>query len=491
MRSIKVPFLNYLAIFYFIIGNLSLVAQQPEALSPEVLKKIKLVEENLGESIKTSNTPIILQERMKEYNIPGLSIAVIKDFKVEWAKGYGFADLQKKIPVTTQTLFQAASINKSLNGLGVLKLVEQKKLDLDQDINNYLTSWKFPYDTAKTKSKITSKILLSHSAGLSVHGFRGYAPGEAIPDLVQILNGEAPANSAPVRSMFEAGTKVQYSGGGTTISQLLVMDITKQAYHQYMQMNVLKPLHMINSFYTVPPPANRTSLLATGYRREGGEVDGKFHFYPEQAAASLWTNPIELCQFIIEMQLALEGKSKYLSKETATIMVTPFMDEAALGVFIKNVGEDKYFNHGGANEGFRCQYYGSLEGGNGVVVMVNSDNGAIIEEIINSVATVYGWKDFYKPQIRLIVPVADDVLDTYAGEYQLAPEFKIKITREGHALKVEATNQPVFDLFAEAQNKFFLKVVDAQIEFLKDDSNKIAKLILYQNGQVMNAEKIR
>jgi CubicO group peptidase (beta-lactamase class C family) len=490
MRSLRNRFLSFIILCYFFSGNLSVLAQQAEVYSSEILQKIKLVEQNLGESIKTSHTPIILWERMKEFNIPGLSIAVIKDFNVEWAKSYGYADLEKNIPVTTQTLFQAASISKSLNGLGILKLAEQKQLDLDKDINTYLTTWKFPYDP-KVKTIITTKNLLSHTAGLSVHGFRGYASGEPVPDIVKILNGENPANSAPIRSIFDAGTKVQYSGGGTTISQLMVMDITKSSYDEYMYKNVLEPLKMYNSFCNISPPANRVSLLASGYRRDGQQVKGKFHLYPEQAAASLWTNPTELCRFIIELQLGFAGKSKYISRETANTMLTAVMNEAAPGVFIKKAGSDTYFSHGGANEGFRSQYYGSLEGGNGVVVMVNSDNGVIIEELINSVATVYEWKDFYKPIIKLVVQVADEVLDNYVGEYQLTPDFIIKIFRDGPALKIEAANQPIFDLFAEAENKFFLKVVDAQIEFIKGETNKIAKLVLYQNGQTMNANKIK
>jgi CubicO group peptidase (beta-lactamase class C family) len=207
MKSNKLPSIKYFGVIFFVICNGWLFAQKPTAYGPEVQARILQVEQNLGESVKTSDIPIILQERMKEYNIPGVSIAVIKDYKVEWAKGYGFADLEKNIPVNTETLFQAASISKSLNGLGILKLVEQKKLDLNADINTYLTTWKFPYDTTKGKAIITPKNLLSHTAGTSVHGFRGYASEEAIPVIAQILNGEAPANSAPIRSMFDAGTK--------------------------------------------------------------------------------------------------------------------------------------------------------------------------------------------------------------------------------------------------------------------------------------------
>ncbi|GAB3171200.1 serine hydrolase [Telluribacter humicola] len=489
MKTCKVPML-FLGLL--LSGSMPLMPQSNPSYSPEVEARIKQVEQNLGEAVRIDDKPLVLQERMKQLRIPGVSIAVIKDHQLEWARGYGLADQESNTPVTAQTLFQAASISKSLNAVGVLRLVQDRKADLDQDINTYLRSWKFPYDSSKNKKPITLRHLLSHTAGTSVHGFRGYSAGQPVPTVIQVLNGDKPANSQPIRSLFEAGTKTQYSGGGTTITQLVVMDLTGLPYDRYAQQRVLDPLGMTNSFYTIPPPANRVTLLATGYRGNGTPVEGKYHQYPEQAAASLWTNPTELSRYIIEIQRAYAGKSdKVLTQEMARTMLTPVMQEAGLGVFNKTAGPDRYFTHGGANEGFRCLYLGSLEGGNGAVVMVNSDNGQILEEIVNSIATVYGWKEFYKPVIRRVVQVPDEILDTYVGEYELTPDFKVNIRREGHGLKAKATNQPAFDLFAEAQDKFFLKAFDAQIEFVRDSIDKISSIIMHQNGHARTARRIR
>jgi CubicO group peptidase (beta-lactamase class C family) len=485
MKSVKLLFV--LVLFINTAGSCQLT---PYNAATE--EKIKQVERSLGEAVKTDDKPIVLQERMKQYGVPGLSIAVIKDYKIEWARGYGYAEKGKAKPVTTETLFQAASISKSVNTVGVLRLVQQKKLDLDKDINDYLTSWKFPYDTSKGKTPITLRHILSHTAGTTVHGFRGYEPGEKIPTIIQILNGEAPANSEPIRSMFDAGTRVQYSGGGITISQLLVMDVTEQPYDVYMQQNVLGPLGMKNSFYTAPPPAAKAPFLATAYREDGTLVKGNYHIYPENAAASLWTTPTDLAKFIIGLQLAATGKStKVLNEESAALMLKPFKDNAALGTFIKTVGEEQYFNHGGANEGFRCVYYGSKEGGNGVVVMVNSDEGTILEEVVAAVATVYGWKDFYKPLVRKTVTVPNDLLDTYVGEYELSPQMKVVVTRRDNTLYAQGTGQGEVALYPETNTKFFLKVVDANVEFISDDTGKITKFILHQSGQTMNAPKVK
>lgn len=447
--------------------------------------KIKEVEKNLVGMIQMEGDgPWTIRERMEHYHVRALSIAVVQDYKIAWAKAYGWADDSLKVPATTQTLFQAASISKSLNGVGVMKLVQDKKIDLYVDINNYLTSWKFPYDSLSKGKKISMANLLSHTAGLTVHGFEGYTPGKAVPTVVQVLDGKKPANSDPIRSMYEPGLKSEYSGGGITISQLIVMDVTHQPYDKYMYDNVLKPMGMTSSTYQQPPVDKKPSLLATGYRADGKPIPGKYNTYPEEAAAGLWTNPTDLSKYIIETQLALEGKShKVLDQQTTRLRLTPYIDkQAAMGVFIANLDSNKYFNHNGANEGFRSNYMGSMEGGNGVVVMVNSDDGAIMNEVINSVAKVYGFKGLYHVQFRKTAVVPDTVLQTYTGDYQLQPKMVLNITREGSHLYGQAEGQGKLELFPESQNKFFLKVAPIELEFVKDDKGKVVKAIIYQNG---------
>jgi CubicO group peptidase (beta-lactamase class C family) len=414
-----------LGLFSSLICANMLSAQSPASYSHDVENKIKQVEQNLGGWVRIEDHPTwTLQERMSHYKIKGLSIAVVHNYQIEWARAYGWADSAEQRPVTIQTVFQAASISKSLNAVGVLKLVQDKKLDLYADINNYLISWKFPYDSLSKNKKITIINLLSHTAGLSVHGFPGYSKTDTIPTVIEILDGKRPANSPAVRSQFEPGLKFQYSGGGTTISQLIVMDITHQPYDKFMWENVLKPMGMTASFYTQPPPGDRQSSLATAYYADGKEVKGKYHIYPEEAPAGLWTNPTDLCKYIIETQLSYQGKSnKVLSQEFTRLRLTPYVDaSAALGVFIDKKGDAKYFEHGGSNEGFRCQYFGSVEGGDGVAVMVNSDNGGILQEVINSVALAYGWKDFYKPATKKVVSLTADQLKGLEGKYQF--EFR-------------------------------------------------------------------
>ena len=257
--------------------------QTAKKYAPRVEANITQVEHNLKRVRNVAGQPAkwTLQERMKYYHANGVSIAVIKDYQVEWARAYGMADAEKKRPVTVNTLFQAGSISKSLNAVGVLKLAQDKKLNLEADINDYLKSWKFPYDSVAKGKKITLANLLSHTAGLTVHGFPGYEVGATIPTLPQVLNGEKPANTGAVRSQYAPGLKYEYSGGGTTISQLLVQDVTGQPYDQFMWENVLRPLGMQASSFTQPPASEPRSRLATGYLKGGKAVKGHYHVYPE------------------------------------------------------------------------------------------------------------------------------------------------------------------------------------------------------------------
>ncbi len=479
-----------LLLVIWLTGCLTAVAQQAP-YSNEVVTKIQQVEQHLAERIRTQDdTNWTLQDRMKHHNVYGLSMAVVRNYQIEWAKSYGWADTARHRPVTTETRFQAGSISKSLNSVGLLTLVQDKKIDLFADINQYLTTWKFPYDSVAKGKKINTANLLSHTAGLTIHGFPGYPVGKELPSLTQILDGQRPANTQAVRSMVEPGLQYKYSGGGTTISQLMLMDLTQQPYDQFMDERVLKPMGMVNSSYTQPPV--ESDLLATGYYPNGRAVGGKYHIYPEQAAAGLWTTPTDLCRYIIETQQAYAGKSgKVLSPAMTRLRLTPYVDSsAALGVFIEKKGADLYFSHGGADNGFLSIYYGSLTGGNGVVVMVNSLNGGILNEIVNSVAQVYHWQDFYKPIIKKTVSLPEAILDTYVGEYQ-GETGKNVVTRQGNQLFYQWTGGNIMKIFPETATTFYFKEVDVQLNFIRDASGKVVGRTTTNGGQTSEAKKIK
>lgn len=469
----------------------SLFAQVP---SKAVQERINKVENSLSPAVVYGDTVTRgnIEQRMKETNTKGLSIAVISNYKIEWAKGYGWADVEEKRKVTTATRFQAASISKSLNSLGVMKLVEKGKLDPEADINNYLRNWKFPYDSLSNNKKINTYQLLSHTAGLTIHGFPGYEVTDQLPTVAQVLDGKKPANTKAVRSQFEPGKRFQYSGGGTTISQLIVTSITGRDYAAYMQAEVLTPLGMTNSSYRQPPA--KGAALATGYYGNGEAVNGKYHVYPEQAAAGLWTTPTDLAKYIIECQLAYEGRSKkVLSPAMMKKRMTPYFDSTfALGVFIENRNGIKYFNHNGGNEAFVCTYYGSLEGGNGVVIMENGENFSLIAELLNSVAQVYNWKGFYNPTFKKLVTVPADTLQQYTGNYKLGNDT-LMVKFMGSDLVLQQNSQPVngYKMYFSDNSSFSVKEEPSAVfKVLRNAAGTVEALELKQGGAVMRLPKM-
>lgn len=469
LRTLKISIL----ILALLVAHSTGIAQT--AYSPETLKKIKEVENSISGSLLINDErPVSIAERMKKYNVQGLSIAVIHNHKIVWAKGYGWADVGEKRPVTPETLFEPGSISKSLNALGILKLAQDKKLDLYTDINSYLQSWKFPYDSLSNGKVITIAQLLSHSAGLSTHGFPGHEINGPTPTLIEVLDGKAPAVTPAVRSMFEPGLKFQYSGGGTSISQMILTDIVKQPYDKWMDDNILRPIGMTSSTFAQPPAEARRSECASAYNQDGSPIAGKFHVYPEQAAAGLWMTPSDLCRYIIAMQNTYQGKaSTVLNSDMIKLHLTPYNNEnAAMGTFIDDMNGTKYFQHGAGNDGFCGQFYGSLEGGDGVAIFVNSENGRILSEVINSVAKAYHWKNFYRePQRKKSITVDEMTIQSYFGIYLYDDSWSAvgKSDSDYHFY----TNGTHAKMYFTSQTSFFNEEFPAVKEFMKDKKGNI------------------
>jgi CubicO group peptidase (beta-lactamase class C family)/predicted transcriptional regulator YdeE len=338
-----------------------------------------------------------LAELMKTYNVPAVSIAVIENFKIVDAKAYGVVSPGSTTPVTTRTLFQAGSISKPVAATGALYLVQQGKLSLDQDVNLRLKSWKVPENEFTKDQKVTLRRIMSHTAGLTVHGFPGYDVDAPVPTLVEVFNGEKPANTEPIRVDTVPGTKWRYSGGGVTIEQQLMMDVTGKQFPALMRELVLDKIGMNDSSYEQPLPAGRASMTAGGTYNDGKPVHGKWHIYPEMAAAGLWTTPTDLAKFAIEIALSKQGKANHvLSQKMTEEMLTPVMNEVGLGFFLEkdNPGQ---FGHNGADEGFQALLSMNADTGNGVALMADSDNGIVVaEQVLRRVAEEYAWSN-YKP----------------------------------------------------------------------------------------------
>jgi CubicO group peptidase (beta-lactamase class C family) len=384
---------SFLVAFWPLLACLLLVDRATAEEPPEVRQRIAAVENGLIAE-KGGPARFKIGDRLRQHNVPGVSVAVIHEFKVEWAKGYGVADRQTGVPVTARTLFQAASTSKPVAAFAALKLVERGDLDLDRDVNRYLKTWKVPTNQFTRQHAVDLRSLLSHTAGTTVHGFGGYPSGAKLPTLREILDGVKPANSPPIRVDKVPGNGFRYSGGGIEIEQRLMMDVTGKPFPELMRNLVLNPLAMSASTYQQPLPKPLRAQAAAGHDDKGHPIPGKWHVYPEMAAAGLWTTPSEMSHYVIEVLLAHEGRSeKVLDQKMVDQMLTPQNGgPAGLGPFIENHRNGKRFSHNGANAGFRCVFVGLLNRGDGAVVMTNSDNGdPLVGEIMKSIAAVYGW----------------------------------------------------------------------------------------------------
>lgn len=377
-------------VFGFLAAHRSVsYAQGLDAEQNSIAKRREHIENGL--IISGSNAPVVrdtLTNRMAFYNVPGVSIAVINNEKVEWAHGYGLMEAAKAKMVTEGTVFQAASISKFVSAVGLLNLVEIGKIKLDADVNTQLISWHVPENEFTVQQKVTLNRLLCHEAGINIHGFAGYEIGRPIPTLIEVLTGSSKANSPAIKVDMVPGSQFRYSGGGYCIAQQLALDVTNESFPEFMQETVLNKVDMEHSSFEEPLHSAWEPMAASGHNTAGQVIPGKWHVYPEMAAAGLWTTPTDLARLAIEIEKSAYGRSnKILSQKAVQWMLTPQKGGYGLGVEIA----PHRFSHSGVNAGFRCSLV-CLDSGKGAVVMTNSDTGAkLIQEIMRSIAQEYRW----------------------------------------------------------------------------------------------------
>lgn len=475
-----------------VAASAALAAQYPAS----VTQAIERIERGLLPAVVVKGRPAAraLPERLRELKVPGISMAVFREGRVEWARGWGYADVEARRPVAPDTLFQAASISKPVAAAVVLSLVSQGKLALDAPVNSYLRSWKVPDNEHTAAKAVTLRHLLTHSAGTTVHGFRGYASGEAVPTLLQLLDGLKPANSAAVRVDIPVGSRWRYSGGGISIAQLAVEEVTKRPFAEVARELVLEPFGMTSSTYVQPLPDDLRSGAATGYRASGDAVAGKWHTYPEQAAAGLWTTPQDLARFAIELQRVATGTSnKVMSRTLAQDMLRRQVGEWGLGVGVLGDGAATRFSHGGANEGFRAFWVGYRDTGSGVVVMTNSDNGAAVwNDLVRAAAVEYGFAGL-GPVERILGTADPKTYPDFAGFYDMPnrrPPF-LHVVAEGDKLFLSTGPRPDqrTELLPEAPDTFFALIADLRFEFVRDADGRVTEARVWQNGEERRAPR--
>jgi len=487
--SVRMQWLGAVVLF----GSVSTSAAQSP--TPEVAQRITAVESGLTPIIEVAGRGLrmTLLERMAYYGVPGVSIAVINDNKIEWAKGYGVLEVDRRTPVDTRTLFQAASVSKPVTALATLALIQRGVLELDRDVNDFLTSWKVPRSDSIPNFLVTVRGLMSHTSGLTPTGYVGYASGTRLPSLAQVLDGAKPSNTPPISVDELHGQGFHYSGGGYTILQQVISDATHQRFPDFMKQTVLAPLGMTHSTYEQPLPKTIRRYAASGHRSSGRVIPGHWNVYPELAAAGLWATPSDLARFAIEIQQAAAGRSSgVVSQSMVTEMLTPQRGgPVGLGLFLRGSGGSIRFGHSGANEGFRVEFIAFVHHGQGAVVMTNSDTGGgLLSEIINAVAAVYRWPD-YSADPKPLAQMDPRVYDRYVGEYDVGPNQVFTVTREGDRLFIQTPDHDRAPVFFESQTDFFLTMAAERIGFLMDGEGGVSGLVLRRGGEEMRAVKRR
>jgi CubicO group peptidase (beta-lactamase class C family) len=484
----------------WLIVSATLLAAAPQSpASPAADPRIHRVEQGLLSPVLVQgekNPGMSLRDRMRRWNVPGLSIAVIEHGSLAWARAYGATEAGGSDSVTTETLFQAGSVSKPVATMAALHLVESGRLGLDQDLNGYLATWKIPPSDSSLGIPITLRMILTHSAGFTVHGFPGYAASDSMPTLVQVLDGIPPANTPPIRVATRPGRSFSYSGGGFCVLQQALMDVAGKPYPEIVESSVLRPLGMTHSSYDQPRGLGADSRRASGHDRNGAMIPGRWHRYPELAPAGLWTTPSDLARLALEVEAAWMGRShRVLSREMTRTMLTPQIEpNQGLGWRLAGQGRDARFEHSGDTDGFECAVVDYPERGQGAVVMTNGARGdRLAQEILRGIAKEYGWPD-YLPEKKRTAAVADSMLRRYSGRYALdiAPNVLIDVSPHGDSLLVAVTQPSGTEqgyVEAESADRFFERESGLELTFLPRTADGKQSLIVREGSEEYRATR--
>ncbi len=451
-------------------------SQKPDAASPDLdsaKARQAAVESGLLTRAWAQGHGFDIEERMRILEVPGVSVAVIRNGKIDWAAGYGVRDETSGLPVTTETLFQAASISKPVSALAALRLAQDGRLDLDTPINKLLKSFKLP--ESEFGDEVTPRRILNHSAGLNVDGFAGYRVGEQIPTAVDLLLGRG--NSEALRQIEPAGERYRYSGGGSTMLQVAMTDITGQDFNSIVQEQVLVPLSMTRSTYEQPISEDTWPNHSAAHDYAGRRIPGGANVYPEQFPAGLWTTPSDIARFVLEVQRVAGGEDgRVLNADSGKQMLTPAFRRAGLGLFIDDFGGEQWFEHSGSNKGFKCDFRASFIGGNGVIVMTNSNTGfELCRDIIRTVAHVYGWTGMVGDPLEQAA-VSSEQIHQYAGHYDFGPDEVAFITVEDEQMTIQQLPYPRMPLVPLGEHRFQILGTEFHVEFQSDESGAVESM---------------
>jgi CubicO group peptidase (beta-lactamase class C family) len=403
-----------------------------------------------------------LADRMGALNVPGMSFALIKGGKIQWSEGYGVTLAGEEAAVTCDTLFQAASLSKPVTLIAAMRMQEAGLIDIDADIQSYLQEYELPAGAHSADNPVTFRNLLAHTSGLSAGGFMGYAQDEGFPTDIDVLMGTGGSNSPKVEAPHVPGAELAYSGGGYTVAEVAIQDVTGSSFSAAMNKWILGPAGMKRSDFAQPLPEGKHPQAARGHDSGGKAVAGGWRNHPEQAAAGLWSTANDMATFLIEIYKAYHGDSDILRQETVRGMISDRRDGHVYGFRVDGDGESMSIRHYGGNVGYRSFMTIQLGTGDGAVYLTNSDNGiALGEELLFSLAAVYGWPGYDQIEKTRVQRSAEE-LKELVGAYEFDGGLRVTIDYR--------TSENAIGIIFPNGDRYSLTPVSGQSEFIHPDT---------------------
>jgi CubicO group peptidase (beta-lactamase class C family) len=430
-----------------------------------------------------------LIDRMTFYKVPGLSLAVMDKFQIEWIKTYGYKDIIKYQKLTPETAFEVGELSQPVSAALIMRLVENQTLKLDEDLGRFYEEIVFPGRKIKPAEKISMSIasLLSHQAGFYPWISSGYPLNSAAPDLTQVLRGEPPADNFFSFRGFDQEAGVRFSDFNYVLLQKYLETKSGQKLEQLAKKEIFDSLGLKNTFFGLP----LNNEVALGHLREGEAVEDGFYKYPEGAARGLWSNPSEYLKFVINLlDSARSGKMGLISVSLARKMLSP--QGSGVGYGFRLEGEHEHFKIyiRGKTRGYRSVLLVYPALGQGVAIMTNSDNGwVLIDEVLRGLSAIYDWPDF-KPEEKPLFRLPSSIYQQYCGRYEVNNNYFLDVSYNDYYLIVHPTGQTPTKFYVETQTIFFSVDPFIRIKFNLDEKGQVTGLILWQEDYEVRARKI-
>lgn len=486
----RAPASCFLGICLVALGLLIISAcQTPESLTRS---RIKSLEKGLLRPVYFKGQrpeKMRLSDRMSFYKVPGVSLAVMDNYRIEWVKTYGYKDIIDYDPLTSSTAFQTGELSQPVSAALTLRLVAEGLVDLNEDLGAYYSEIAFARRRLRSFEKISFSLpnLLSHNSGFYPWVSEGYSRSEPQPDLAAVLRGEEPARNYHSYRGFNPEIPVRFSDFNYVLLEQYLTDRIGKGWSELAREKIFDRLSLRNTFFGVPAVED----LALGHNREGAGIEGDWYRYPEQAARGLWSTPEEYLKLVIELVDCARGKTDgLLPPLLARRMLSPQAAGSGYGFRLEGKHEKFKLYLKGKSQGYRAAVLIYPATGQGVVVMTNSDNGwVLIEEILRGLSVVYGWPD-YQPEEKSLYRLPPEIYQRYTGRYEVNENYFLDVDYQDFYLIVHPTGQAATKFYVETQTIFFSADPFIRIKFNLDEQGQVTGLVLWQEDYEVKARKI-